>query len=41
MITMAKNTKNDKSSVSPEEAKSVPYSRSERWIGKNPVTTQQ
>jgi hypothetical protein len=41
MITMAKNTKNDKSSVSPEEAKSLPYSRSERWIGKNPVSTQQ
>jgi len=41
MITMAKNTKNDKSSVSPEEAKSLPYSRSERWIGKNPISTQQ
>ena len=41
MITMAKNHKNDKSSVGPDEAKSVPYSRQARWIGKNPVATQQ
>lgn len=41
MVTMAKNHKNDKSSVSPDEAKDVPYSRQERWIGKKPVATQQ
>ena len=41
MVTMAKNTKHDKASVSPEEAKSVPYSRSDRWIGKKPIATQQ
>jgi cyclopropane fatty-acyl-phospholipid synthase-like methyltransferase len=41
MITMSKNTKNDKSTVSPEEAKRVPYSRQDRWIGENPVATQQ
>jgi len=41
MITMTKNIKNDKSSVSPEEAASVPFSRMKRWIGKNKVATQQ
>jgi hypothetical protein len=41
MITLAKNTKNDKSSVSPEEARHEAYSRQERWIGKNPIATQQ
>jgi len=41
MVTMAKNTKNDKSSVSPDEAKSQPYSRIKRWIGPKPVSTQQ
>jgi cyclopropane fatty-acyl-phospholipid synthase-like methyltransferase len=41
MITMSKNTKNDKSTVTPEEAKRVPYSRTERWIGPKPVATQQ
>jgi sphingolipid C9-methyltransferase len=41
MITMAKNTKNDKDSVAEDEARSVPYSRTARWIGKNPVSTQQ
>jgi cyclopropane fatty-acyl-phospholipid synthase-like methyltransferase len=41
MITLAKNTKNDKDSVSPEEADQVPYSRQKRWIGKKPVATQQ
>jgi sphingolipid C9-methyltransferase len=41
MITLAKNIKNDRSSVTPEEAKEVPYSRQDRWIGKNPVATQQ
>jgi hypothetical protein len=41
MITMAKNIKNDKSSVSPDEAKQVAYDRSKRWIGPNPISTQQ
>jgi len=41
MVTMAKNHKNDKDSVSPEEAAQVPYSRQGRWIGKKPVATQQ
>lgn len=41
MITMAKNIKNDKSSVGPEEAKAIAYSRQNRWIGKKPVATQQ
>jgi cyclopropane fatty-acyl-phospholipid synthase-like methyltransferase len=41
MITMAKNIKNDKSSVSPDEAKRVAYSRKNRWIGAKPVATQQ
>jgi sphingolipid C9-methyltransferase len=40
MITLAKNIKNDKSSVGPDEARGVPYSRKQRWIGKNPVATQ-
>jgi cyclopropane fatty-acyl-phospholipid synthase-like methyltransferase len=41
MITMAKNTKHDKSSVSSDEAVDVPYSRKDRWIGDEPVATQQ
>jgi cyclopropane fatty-acyl-phospholipid synthase-like methyltransferase len=41
MITLAKNLKNDKSSVSAEEAGNVAYSRAQRWIGKDPVATQQ
>jgi cyclopropane fatty-acyl-phospholipid synthase-like methyltransferase len=41
MITLAKNTKSDKSAVSPHEARSVAYSRIQRWIGKAPVATQQ
>jgi cyclopropane fatty-acyl-phospholipid synthase-like methyltransferase len=41
MITMAKNTKSDKSSVSAGEAEGMPYSRKQRWIGPNPVATQQ
>lgn len=41
MITLAKNIKNDKDTVSPEEAAQVPYGRIRRWIGKNPVATQQ
>jgi hypothetical protein len=41
MVTMTKNHKNDKSTVDPEEAKTVPFSRRERWIGPNPIATQQ
>ncbi len=41
MLTLTKNTKNDKSTVSPEEAKKVPFSRQDRWIGPAPVGTQQ
>ena len=41
MITLAKNIKNDKSSVSPEEAAAVPFSRRTRFIGRNPIATQQ
>jgi cyclopropane fatty-acyl-phospholipid synthase-like methyltransferase len=41
MITLAKNTRHDKDSVSPEEAVGVPYSRKGRWIGDAPVATQQ
>ncbi len=41
MLTMTKNTKNDKSTVTPEEAKNVPFSRQDRWIGKNVIGTQQ
>jgi len=41
MVTMSKNIKNDKTTVSPDEAKQVAYSRRDRWIGTNPVATQQ
>jgi sphingolipid C9-methyltransferase len=41
MITLTKNIKNDKSTVSPDEARQVAYSRKRRWIGRNPVATQQ
>ncbi|HEY2405083.1 MAG TPA: cyclopropane-fatty-acyl-phospholipid synthase family protein [Polyangiaceae bacterium] len=41
MITMTKNHKNDKSTVSADEAGKVPFSRRDRWIGPNPVATQQ
>lgn len=41
MITLAKNIPNDKETVSPEEAGSVAYSRTKRWIGNRPVATQQ
>jgi cyclopropane fatty-acyl-phospholipid synthase-like methyltransferase len=41
LMTMTKNNKNDKSSVSPEEAATVPFSRRSRWIGRNPIATQQ
>lgn len=41
LVTLTKNTKNDKESVSPEEAAKVPFSRLRRWIGPKPVATQQ
>ena len=41
MITMTKNIKNDKSSVSPQEAAKVEFSRMDRWVGDDPVATQQ
>jgi cyclopropane fatty-acyl-phospholipid synthase-like methyltransferase len=41
MITLTKNIKNDKASVSAEEAESVAYSRGARWIGSDPIGTQQ
>ena len=41
MITLTKNIQNDKDSVSEAEAKSVPFSRMRRWVGKKPVATQQ
>ena len=41
MVTMTKNNKHDKSSVSEDEAKEVPFSRRDRWIGPKPIATQQ
>lgn len=41
MITLTKNHKNDKSTVSSDEAQHVPFSRTDRWIGRKPVATQQ
>lgn len=41
MITLTKNTKNDKSTVAPEDSKREAFSRTERWIGSKPVATQQ
>ncbi len=41
MLTLTKNIKNDKETVSPEEAESVAFSRAERWIGKDTIGTQQ
>jgi cyclopropane fatty-acyl-phospholipid synthase-like methyltransferase len=41
MITLTKNILNDKHTVSPEEAKDVAFSRQDRWVGPNPVATQQ
>ena len=41
MITLTKNIANDKSSVSDTEAKSVPFSRMRRWVGRKPIATQQ
>jgi cyclopropane fatty-acyl-phospholipid synthase-like methyltransferase len=41
MITLTKNSKHDKASVSPEEAASVALCRTERFVGPEPVATQQ
>jgi sphingolipid C9-methyltransferase len=41
LMTMTKNHKNDKSSVSAEEAENLAFSRQKRWIGRSPVATQQ
>ena len=41
MITLTKNIKNDKSTVSPEEAEEVAFSRARRWIGRKTIATQQ
>jgi cyclopropane fatty-acyl-phospholipid synthase-like methyltransferase len=41
MITLTKNIKNDKSTVSLAERASVAFSRAKRWIGKKAVATQQ
>jgi cyclopropane fatty-acyl-phospholipid synthase-like methyltransferase len=41
MITMTKNNKHDKATVSAAEAEQVPFSRQARWIGKKTVATQQ
>lgn len=41
MITCNKNHKNDKSSVSKEEAKCVPFDRMSTWVGPKPIATQQ
>lgn len=41
MITLTKNIENDKTTVSPEEAKDVAFSRQDRWVGPNVVGTQQ
>lgn len=39
MITMTKNLANDAATVAPGEH--AAFSRQERWIGPNPVATQQ
>lgn len=41
MITLTKNIENDKDTVSVDEAPSVAFSRKARWIGRDPVATQQ
>ena len=41
MITLHKNTPNDKRSVSEEEAASEPFDRTARWVGPGPVGTQR
>ncbi|TPV92923.1 MAG: class I SAM-dependent methyltransferase [Myxococcales bacterium FL481] len=41
MITMTKNVQNDKSTLSPDERHEAAYSRTERWVGRDVVATQQ
>jgi sphingolipid C9-methyltransferase len=41
MLTLTKNHKNDKSTVSHSEAERQAFSRRKRWIGQDPVATQQ
>jgi cyclopropane fatty-acyl-phospholipid synthase-like methyltransferase len=41
MVTLHKNTPNDKCSVSKDEAGAQPFDRTHRWVGQNPVATQQ
>lgn len=41
MITLHKNHGNDKRSVSPAEAAEQPFDRTGRWVGPEPVATQQ
>ncbi len=42
MITLTKNTKNDQETLpAGEHSPDAPFSRTKRWIGKNPVATQQ
>jgi cyclopropane fatty-acyl-phospholipid synthase-like methyltransferase len=41
MVTLTKNIATDKTSVGPDEAAEVPFSRTERWVGPDPVATQQ
>lgn len=41
MLTLTKNTKNDRSTVAPEQRHWLPFSRRARWIGSKPVATQQ
>lgn len=41
MITLTKNTKNDKRTVSADEAAAEPMDRIGRWVGEHPVATQQ
>jgi cyclopropane fatty-acyl-phospholipid synthase-like methyltransferase len=41
LITATKNHKNDRSSVSADEAKRQPFNRRERFIGRNPIATQE
>ena len=41
MITLAKNIRNDKSTLAEDEQSTAPYSRTERWVGPDTVATQQ
>ncbi len=41
MLTLTKNHKNDRSTVSRHEAARQAFSRRQRWIGRAPIATQQ